>query len=179
VPPRAQLATKLPDYPSARCCYRIYSISSPGWCVVLRSHPQTGHLTLYGAQAPWVLRRTVRCPAACRTAVSRLTAVPRRRDGDSIAVWRGELKTTTAQAERTVSRMRSCFSPREQCTVEPANSIELVRCKMSCQVVSHRLPETETHQAFRRYGLQPSTSAVPLPFKRHGVRRAIYVRSKP
>jgi hypothetical protein len=47
---------------------------------------------------------------------------------------------------------------------------------MSCQVVSHRLLEGDKHQAFRRYRLQPSPSAVALPCKRHGVRRAIYVK---
>jgi hypothetical protein len=52
-----------------------------------------------------------------------------------------------------------------------------VRGNASCQVVSHRLLEVETHQAVRRYGLKPSKAALALPLKRHGLRRAIYVKA--
>jgi len=56
---------------------------------------------------------------------------PAQVDVDSIAVWRGELKTTTAQAERTLSKARECFYPWERFTTEPANTLQLARCKLS------------------------------------------------
>ena len=47
---------------------------------------------------------------------------------------------------------------------------------MSYRLFSHSLPESEREQDFGRYGLKPGTSASPLPFKRRGLRRTIYVK---
>jgi hypothetical protein len=97
------------------------------------------------------------------------------------AAWRGVVSRNDPPrgAHGTSSKMRSCFSPWERLPTEPANRIGLVRGTVSCQVVSHRLLEVETHQAVRRYGLQPSKAALALPLKRHGLRRAIYVKYGP
>src|SRR5262249_19850255 len=48
---------------------------------------------------------------------------------------RGSLKTL-AQAERTSSQGRYCFSPRERRTTEPANRMWLARCTVSSYLVS-------------------------------------------
>lgn len=53
---------------------------------------------------------------------------------DSIAVGRVSSKTT-AQAERTTSKGRSCFYLRKRLTVEPANTIELVRWNVPYSII--------------------------------------------
>ena len=47
-----------------------------------------------------------------------------------------EAQSTLAQAHGTSSKGRCCFYPWERRTTEPANSIELARCKMSYHLVS-------------------------------------------
>ena len=75
---------------------------------------------------------------------------------------------TTAQAQRTTSKIRSCFYPRERLTVEPANTIWLVRCKAPTGLFSHKLAEMALSLDF---WLKP-THALPLPLKWRGLRRA-------
>src|SRR5258708_22039485 len=92
---------------------------------------------------------------------------PAQADVSCIAVGRGEPETA-AQAARTTSKVRECFSPWERCTTEPANTILLARCKVSTEVVCLMGEKTAMPPGF---WLKPRKSASPLPLKRRGLRR--------
>ena len=55
-------------------------------------------------------------------------------------------------AHGTSSKARYCFYPRERLTAEPANSIGLVRCKMSYRPFLHQQAEVQRQLSLR---LQP------------------------
>jgi hypothetical protein len=49
---------------------------------------------------------------------------------------------TTAHVERTTSKVRECFYPRERCTVAPANTLQVVRRTVATAICAHNSEDT-------------------------------------
>jgi hypothetical protein len=52
------------------------------------------------------------------------------------------------QTSGTTSKVRECFYPRERFTVEPPNTLQLVRCKVPTSLFSHKRAKPATNPGF-------------------------------